>query len=56
VLDVYLYIVVFPLVRGFLAYLHTCTCTIYVAFGLRRILCSIFLTVVTSVICLWLQR
>jgi hypothetical protein len=26
VLDVYLYIIVFPLVRGFPAYLHTCTC------------------------------
>jgi hypothetical protein len=27
-LDVYLYIIVFPLVRRFPAYLHTCTCTI----------------------------
>jgi hypothetical protein len=33
VLDIYLYIVVFPLVRGFPAYLYTCTYTIYVAFG-----------------------
>jgi hypothetical protein len=33
VLDVYLYIVVSPLVRGFPAYLHTCTCTISVDFG-----------------------
>jgi hypothetical protein len=33
VLDVYLYIVFSPLVRGFPAYLHTCTCTISVAFG-----------------------
>jgi hypothetical protein len=33
VLDVYLYIVVSPLVRGLPTYLHTCTCTIFVAFG-----------------------
>jgi hypothetical protein len=38
VLDVYLYIVVFPLVRGFSAYLHTYKCTIYVAFSPSGIL------------------
>jgi hypothetical protein len=44
VLDVYLYIIVSPLVRGFPAYFHICTCTIFVTFGLSEIICCIFLS------------